>query len=320
MKENLLNKLAEISEEEKEILSGKEYVNRELYYSGSKSDVIDSARVLQNGKLIDIRKHTRFIHFPKHRHNYIEFVYMVQGSTTHFIDGKKIVLNQGDLLFMNQNAEQEILPAGKEDIAVNFMILPSFFDDSFNAIYRENNALKDFVISCLTSGGSSPNYLFFRAGEIVPVQNLLENLVWNLLEDEPNKRSMNQLTMSLLFLSLINHTEAIQIENDSFDQRIALEALRYINDRYTSCSLTSFAEEKNLDIYTVSRIIKKQTGRTFKKLLEEKRLNQACFLLKNTSMPIENIALAIGYENLSFFYRLFRKEYGMSPRNYRISA
>ncbi|MBQ1288336.1 MAG: helix-turn-helix domain-containing protein [Erysipelotrichaceae bacterium] len=319
MKENLLNKLAEISEEEKEILSGKEYVNRELYYSGSKSDVIDSSRVLQNGKLIDIRRHTRFIHFPKHRHNYIEFVYMVKGSTTHFIDGKMITLNQGDLLFMNQNAEQEILPAGKEDIAVNFMILPSFFDDSFNAIYRESNALKDFVISCLTAERSTPNYLFFRAGNIVPVQNLLENLVWNLLEDEPNRRSMNQLTMSLLFLSLINHTEALQIENDSFDQRIALEALRYINDSYASCSLTHFASVKNMDIYTVSRIIKKQTGRTFKKLLEEKRLTQACFLLKNTSMPIENIALTIGYENLSFFYRLFRKEYGMSPRDFRIS-
>ncbi len=318
MKEPLLKKLSEISAEEEEILSGKDYVNRDLYYSSEKSNVIDSSLVLQNGKIIDIRRHTRFIHFPKHTHNYIEFVYMVQGSTTHYIDGKKLVLKEGDLLFLNQNAVQEILPAGKEDIAVNFMILPAFFDESFREIYKENNALKDFIISCLKAERSSSNYLYFQAGEIIPVQNLLENLIWNLLENEPYKRSINQLTMSLLFLMLLNHTEAIQIGNSSFDQQIAFEVLREINDNYTSCSLSDIAKQKKIDVYTLSRIIKKQTRKTFKQLLEEKRLAQACFLLENTSLSIEDIARNVGYENLSFFYRLFRKELQLSPRNYRM--
>ncbi len=314
-----MGKLSEITNEEKDILNGKEYVNRDLYYSSDKSSVIDSSRVLLNGKLIDIRRHTRFIHFPKHTHNYIEFVYMVQGSSTHYIDDREIILHEGDLLFLNQNAVQEILPAGKDDIAVNFMILPSFFDDSFREVYKENNALKDFIISCLTAETSSSNYLFFQAGDIIPVQNLLENLIWNLLEDEPNKRSINQLTMSLLFLLLINHAEVMRIGNSTFDQRTAFETLRYINDHYVSCSLTDLAEEKKMDIYTLSRIVKKQTGKTFKRLLEEKRLSQACFLLENTSLPIEDIARNVGYENLSFFYRLFKKEYGLSPRGYRLS-
>lgn len=51
---------------------------------------------------------------------------MCQGTTTHIVNGNQVVLEQGDLLFLNQNAVQEILPAGEYDIAVNFIVLPEF--------------------------------------------------------------------------------------------------------------------------------------------------------------------------------------------------
>ena len=318
MNETLIKKLSTITDEEKEILSGKSGIDCTLYYS-DEEDVIDSSRVLANGKLIDIRPHTRFVHFPKHSHNYIEFIYMVQGETTHYIDDEKIVLKQGDLLFLNQHASQEILPAAEGDIAVNFMILPAFFDESFRNVFTEDNPLKDFIISCLTARDLESNYLYFSASDILPIQNLLENLIWNLLEDEANRRSMNQLTMSLLFLSMINHSEKIIVSDRSYDQQLTMDLLRYIDTDYKDASLTAFANEKKMDVYTISRIIKKQTGRTFKDLLETKRLSQACFLLKNTPLTIEEIAMNVGYENLSFFYRLFKKNYGIRPRDYRLS-
>jgi len=318
MNQQLLQKLSIITKEEDEILAGKPYVNRTLYYSDEKKDEIDSSIVLSNGKQIDIRPHTRFVHFPKHTHNYIEFVYMVEGSTTHYIDDEEIVLHKGDLLFLNQHAVQEILPAGKDDIAVNFMILPQFFDEAFRMISAENSSLRDFIISCLTSKDVGSNYLYFHASDIIPVQNLLENLIWNLVEDEPNKRSMNQITMGLLFLSLINHSAEIRISDHSYDQQVAMDILRYIDTEYQNASLTRFAKERKDDVYTLSRILKKQTGSTFRQLLEERKINQAAFLLKNTALTIEEIALHVGYENLSFFYRLFYKHFGMKPRQYRM--
>ena len=319
MNEVLLKKLSAITKEEEDILQGKAYVNRTLYYSDEKKNEVDADLVLQNGKLIDIRPHTRFVYFPRHTHNYIEFVYMAKGETTHIIDGEKILLKQGDLLFLNQKAVQEIYPAEKDDIAINFMILPQFFDEAFKMISNEQSALRDFIISCLTSKDTGSNYLYFSASDIVPVQNLLENLIWNLLEDEPNKRSMNQITMGLLFLSMINHSSYIEVSQNSFDSKITMEVLSYIENKYPYATLTDFAKTKKMDVYTLSRVIKKQTGSTFKKLLEEKRMAQASFLLKNTKLTIEEIALNIGYENLSYFYRLFEKTYGMKPRTYRLS-
>lgn len=318
MNASLLEKISRITPEEQAILNGSTQIDRSLYYSGN-ADEIDSSRVLKNGKLIDVRLHTRFIHFPKHTHNYVELVYMAQGSTTHIIDGETIRLQQGDLLFLNQHATQEIYPAGEKDIAINFMILPRFFDEPFTLL-EEDSSLKDFLISCLRDHNQGSNYLYFKARNIIPVQDLMEILIYNLVEEEPKRRSINQMTMSLLFLSLINHSENISVSNVSYDKDLTLQVLTYIENDYPEATLSLFAQKKKLDVYTISRIIRKETGYTFKQLLERKRLSQACFLLKNTPLTITEISSAIGYENESFFYRLFYKNLQMTPRQYRLEA
>lgn len=50
----------------------------------------------------------------------------MQGETIHVVDGRELKLKEGELLFLNQHAVQEIQPAGQDDIAVNFIILPEF--------------------------------------------------------------------------------------------------------------------------------------------------------------------------------------------------
>ncbi len=55
----------------------------------------------------------------------------------------------------------------------------------------------------------------------------------------------------------------------------------------------------------------------FKELLAQKKLGQAAWLLTHTKMPAEAIMHAVGYENSSFFYRKFKLQYGMTPKDYR---
>ena len=148
MNAEIVRQLSVITEEEQRILDGQKNINKTIY-TKKKELVVDSEHFLQKGKLIQVRTHTRFVHFPKHRHNYVELIYMCKGSTTHIIDGNEVVLEEGDLLFLNQNATQEILPAGEEDIAINFIILPQFFDRAFEMIGAEDNLLKDFLVGSL---------------------------------------------------------------------------------------------------------------------------------------------------------------------------
>ncbi|MBR2539860.1 MAG: helix-turn-helix domain-containing protein [Mogibacterium sp.] len=325
MDSELLKILSKITPEEQEILDGRSSIDRSLYYqadqsagSHSRTDEVDASLVLTNGKLIDMRPHTRFIHFPEHTHNYVEFVYMCQGQTTHIIDGNRILLKEGDLLFMNQNAHQEIMPAGETDIAVNFMIMPHFFDTVLRNLENESGALRDFLISCLTDRDMGGNYLYFDAADILPVQNLMENMIWIMINEPQNRRTLSQNTISLLFMTLIDQASHLHVSGSSYEQKLLLHLFNYIDTQYQSASLSDFAEEHHEDIYTLSRFIKKKTGRTFKDLLVEKRLRQAEYLLNNTALPVADISLSVGYENTSYFHRIFRDAYGMSPRDMRL--
>ncbi|MCI8570556.1 MAG: AraC family transcriptional regulator [Lachnospiraceae bacterium] len=323
MTEELYRELKKITEEEKRILSGSREIDKELYMSakeGEMSNVVDAGKLLESGKLIQIRPHTRFIHFPKHSHNYIEMIYMCAGSTHHVIDGEDVFLQEGELLFLNQKARQEIYPAGEGDIAVNFIVLPEFFDYSLKMMGEEKNLLRDFVIDCLKGENEEAGYMHFKVAQVLPVQNLLENLIWTIWNKQPNKRSINQASMGVLFLHLMNHMDCMETKTQNRKQRLIIEVLRYIEENYRNGELTRLAGLLNYDVHWLSREIKKLTGKNYTELVQEKRLNQAAYLLKNTSMSVMDVGLLVGYDNLSYFHRLFQKHYGMTPRKFRVGG
>ena len=48
-----------------------------------------------------------------------------------------------------------------------------------------------------------------------------------------------------------------------------------------------------------------------------KRFSQAAWLLRNTALNVDDVARQVGYENVSYFHRLFAAAYGKSPKKYR---
>lgn len=313
----LLQKLSRITPEEQEIRNGRKEIDRSIYMTGQK-DVINSKKLLSSGKLITIRPHTRFISFPKHTHDYVEVIYMCSGTTTHIINSKQIRLRQGELLFLNQSAVHEVCKAGEEDVAVNFIVLPEFFSAPLSMIGEEPTPLRRFLVDCLCGENTDTGYLYFDVSGVKPVQNLLENLLWILLEDTPSKRKVSQMTMALLFVQLMGHTETLS--TDDWEESAVWQALRYVETNYVSGSFSELAQQLHYDASWLSREIKRKTGKTYTQLVQEKRLAQAAFLLKNTHRNISDIAAAVGYENVSYFYRMFTQTFGSSPKHYRDGA
>ncbi len=311
----ILEDLRKITPEEQDILGGQTTVNRSIYMQDS-GNTINSKKLLELGKLITMRKHTRFIDFPEHTHDYVELVYMCSGETTHFVDGNKILLKKGELLFLGQSAKHRILSAGKDDIAVNFIILPHFFSDTLSAVGEEDTPLKNFLKDCLCGGGKSSNYLYYKVSGITEIQNLMENLLISVMGNTQNKRKQNQLIMQLIFMQLLANTESLVAETK--EDAAIFKLLNYIETNYINGSLSEVAKELHYDISWLSREVLRKTGKTFTQLMQEKRLSQAAFLLKNTNRKISDISVAVGYENISYFHRKFAEIFKMSPREYRI--
>ena len=316
MRQALLDHLRKITEEEQRILDGASEVDQGLYTSG-KDFTVDSAKMLEEGKLIAVRTHTRFVHFPSHRHNFIEVLYVCEGSLINIIGGKQVVIEAGELLFLNQFTRHEILPAGKNDIAINFMILPEFFDVAYT-MAGSNNVLADFLVNVLRQNEEKGEYLHFRVAEVLQIQNLLENMIYSLVTGRGDQNRINQTTMGLIFLYLLDSVQYAEMRvPNQYENMISMTTLDYIEQNYKTATLTELCVRLHLPMHVLSKMIKKNTGFNFKELLQRKRMNKAIELMCETELPISDIIAAVGYENGSYFHRVFREKYHVTPRAFR---
>ena len=96
-------------------------------------------------------------------------------------------------------------------------------------------------------------------------------------------------------------------------------ALKEITQNYREASLSNVARSYGVSLAYVSECVRAQTGRTYKELLQKHRMETAARLLRRSDWNIQQIITYVGYENTSYFYRLFHERYGQSPREYRQS-
>ena len=318
MQQALLDQLRKITEEERKILDGEAEVDRDLYTSG-RDFTVDSRKMLKEGRLIAVRTHTRFVYFPAHRHNFVEVLYVCEGSLTNIIDGKKVMVNKGELLFLNQFTKHEILKAGQNDIAINFMVLPEFFDVAYS-MAGNDNMLADFLVNVLRQDEERGEYLHFKVAEVLQIQNLLENMIYSLVTGKGDQNRINQTTMGLIFLYLLESVQYAEMRlPNQYENMITMTTLDYIEQQYKTATLTELCEKLHLPMHMLSKMIRKNTGFNFKELLQRKRLNKSVELMCETDLPISDIIAAVGYENGSYFHRVFKERYHTTPRAFRVA-
>ena len=95
-------------------------------------------------------------------------------------------------------------------------------------------------------------------------------------------------------------------------------SLRYIKSNYTrKIKLTDISSELHVNPTYFSALFSQEMGRPFTDYILELRISKAKDLLRNTNMDILDISGSAGFENQSYFTKIFRKRTGMTPRKYR---
>ena len=133
---------------------------------------------------------------------------------------------------------------------------------------------------------------------------LLNELMCEHIEPSTHARAIADNLISLLFLELVNVYEE---EQSAVEKRSALiPVLKYIESNYLTCSLTSAAGHFRLNPNYLTTLLKKETGLSFKELVQKQRFYAITDQLKSTSLSVEEIARQNGYESTTHFYRKFR--------------
>ena len=96
------------------------------------------------------------------------------------------------------------------------------------------------------------------------------------------------------------------------------KALSLIEEKISTCTLQSIADDLQINESYLSRLFKEKTGSNFQKYLLERKIETAKIMLESTAdYKNKEIAAALGYNDVQNFCRVFRKITGMTPQMYR---
>lgn len=100
------------------------------------------------------------------------------------------------------------------------------------------------------------------------------------------------------------------------DQRISMLKETIINNLELSFTIEELSAAINLSVSRLRQIVKEETGLSFGEFVREQRLERARELLETTLMSVKEVGAAVGISEQSYFNRLFKEKYNLTPREY----
>lgn len=316
MEKSLIDLLAKRTQEE-ENARLKGIVDTEIY-SISETPTIRLKSMIGPNK-IGIRPHARFAPFPRHNHDYVEVIYICRGTMTHHLNNQiTLLLNEGSLLFLNKNVYHSIEMTSEMDVGTNIMISDDFITQLIPKLDKDSIVTK-FLIDSIDKNYTEPEFLHYIVGDCIPIQSLLNNLVYSLSGDHHTNPSILPDNFSLLVNYLTLYDEALKNSSLFQDREDILKVYinSYIANNYRTATLEELANNTNYSVGYLCRYIKELFNTNFVNLLKSKRLEIAEDLLINTDMRIQDIVNYIGYENRYYFDKLFKEKNHQSPMQWR---
>ncbi len=284
------------------------YCGRELY--------LFSFRSLLENKYVCINKESRFTHIPEHIHTVIEFLYVYSGRCTQIINGKKVVMTQGDICMLDTDVPHSVEFLGKDDIIITIEMQKEYLTQGLLSRLGDNELINRFLINSLSQNASHNQFLLFKKENENPIHSIIRHILCEYYDPGLCSDKIIDAYIILLFCEILR-----QYQNQHFSSHqendLIIEILNYIETNSLTATLQNTAEHFGFHPNYLSAYIKRKTGKSFKELIIFQRMYQASFYLSNTEMPVYEIAHKIGYDNLGFFYQKFKAVYKMTPSVYR---
>ena len=266
---------------------------------------------------IKISKHNRYSPAFLHEHEYIEILYIYSGSCSSTIQNRDFELHTGDLCIIPQNTSHSVA-IYDDSIALNIMIRSQTFQNTFYTIFDSENILTHFF-SHILNNHTFGNYLIFHTSSDPDIRSAIETMFIEYLEHEKYSSSILRNYLSYFWGILLRHheTHITSFLTDSETTIPIAAIMNYMNENYHSLTLSDVATHFGFNVSYFSTLLKKITGKTFSQLIKEIKLTKAQYALEHTELTIDSICEIVGYNNKEHFMRTFKKNFHITPGEYR---
>lgn len=258
--------------------------------------------------------------YPMHWHDEMEIVIVDSGEFEEEVELERYKVRAGDILIINPCTLHSFRVAEGQSARFRSVI--------FNMNMLINNNTDACSIKYFTPFMDGMYFNPVVISPTAPAYSELESCIKRIIDIYNEKQPFFEIRLKselfemfrLLFSShliLEEHEPAIK---DTTTRNIKI-ILDYISENYMKpITIEELAESVNLSKHYFMRFFKKYMGTTCIEYINDYRLNVATNLLLTTGLQITEISSRIGISNLSYFNRIFKKKFNMTPKEYRYNV
>ncbi|MBQ8579902.1 MAG: helix-turn-helix transcriptional regulator [Oscillospiraceae bacterium] len=290
---------------------------QQLFYGQLRNLGIDPTKVYQelemSSRFVDTHQDTSFYnaHIQLHSHAFYELLYCCNSCGAEYLVGsERYRLQEGDIIFVPPGISHRPLLPDQMDAPYRRYVLwlSTEFMELYARLFSYSLTDKQARANMLRTGGTAWAYLgeLFRSGVQEAEQKadgweaaLIGNTIQLLTQI---KRATDART-----------SNALKAEKPELLDRI----MAYIEGHYASrITISALSRRFYVSGSTISHLFKQKMGVSLYRYVTQRRLIAAKTLIEKGQL-LENVAVQTGFSDYSGFYRAFRQEYGISPRQYR---
>lgn len=246
-----------------------------------------------------------------HHHDFYEIYYFIKGEVAYDIVGKSYNLCPGDILMIAPDElHQPIIENGNYERIV-FWVSKSFL--------KELSGDNTDLIRCFNlMKKDCKNLLRLEPNLSQRIRTMLENININNQSQEYGSKLITKAMIQILLIELAriieNSPESMIMYHPASD--LISSVVKHIdNNLKNQLTLDDIAKEFFISKFYLSHIFKKAIGTTVYRYLTQKRLILSKELI-SMGKPIKSVYSECGYQDYSSFFRMFKKEYGITPKEY----
>lgn len=259
----------------------------------------------------------------RHSHEFLELVYIENGTGIHKINGKRFNIEIGDVFVINPDEIHSYHNTINLKI-INILIKPSFLKKEFPSLRMVDGFWGFFLIEpFFREEVNFSHRLKLNLDQIKEIEKLLMEIMLELEKRSPGYTTISRAKLLEFIIKLCRfyteYQEKERFNMDMLHKRDALfNVLKFISGSYLKkMSIEDLAEIMHLEPSYFGRIFKKKTGKTPMEYVIEYRINKACDYLIHSDMNITSIAFETGFNDSSYFTKKFHEIKGFTPLQFR---
>ena len=256
----------------------------------------------------------------EHRHDFFELVLVTKGTAIHCLEGHKFPISAGDV-FVLQDFQHHYFQDLHELELINVMYDPEKLNLPENELRRMPGYCAMFMLE--------PNYRQqHRFASRLHLKRLplarAERIIETMERECEEKQHGFEVTLRAKLLELMVYVSRAYIGSEATEAHALLRVGNVIgaleNNFSRNWKLDDLQSIAHMSRSNLMRVFRKATGQSPIEYLVRLRIQKSMQLLRNTDLPITEVAMEVGFQDSNYFARQFRQAVGQSPRTFRQQA